>query len=314
MADVSDSAFRQMLVRHGKPSVMFTEFVSADGLASDGRNHLLPWLYYADKEKPLIMQVFGAKPENFYRAGLLAQALGFDGLDINMGCPQDNVCDQGAGASLINTPKLAQEIIKEAKRGAGDLPVSVKTRIGFNKIEIENWIPYLLDTEISALTIHGRTRKEMSEVPAHWDIIADAVLMAKKARPDLVLIGNGDIKSIEDGLQKAKISGVDGLMVGRGSFGNPWFFNADKKTVSLPEKLNALIEHSKLFEEMYSGIRKFDLMKKHFTSYVSGYPNVKKLKIELMKAENAEEVSETVKRFLQWKAGWWQSFKNFFKI
>ncbi|MBI4215470.1 MAG: four helix bundle protein, partial [Parcubacteria group bacterium] len=148
MANVTDSAFRQMFVRYGKPDVLWTEFVSVDGLCSkEGRAALAPDLYFTPSERPIVLQIFGAKPDNFYKVGILARELGFDGVDINMGCPDDAVCRQGAGIALIKTPDLAQKIIRETKRGAGDLPVSVKTRIGYNKIEYEPWILSLLSAE-----------------------------------------------------------------------------------------------------------------------------------------------------------------------
>src|ERR1035437_227484 len=183
MADVTDIVFRQVIAkysRHGKvgggPDVFWTEFVAADGIASEeGRKHLLPILKFTKGEKPLIAQIFGAKPENIKIACQVISKLGFDGIDINMGCPDRSVIKQGAGSALINNPKLACEIIRAAKEGAPKLPISVKTRIGYNVIEYKKWLPKILKEKISALTIHLRTKKEMSDVPAHFELAKDIV-------------------------------------------------------------------------------------------------------------------------------------------
>lgn len=210
MANVTDSPFRRVIMRCGRPDLFFNEFVSCDGLCSSGREKLLKDLRFTPEERPLIVQFFGAKPEYFYQCAQLAQELGFDGIDINMGCPDRGVEKQGAGAALIKNPKLAREIIRETQRGAGPLPVSVKTRLGYNKIETDTWIPCLLETGLSALTVHGRTRKEMSDVPAHWEELSKIAQMAQKycspsskdssgqlSRRTLI-VGNGDVADLAD--------------------------------------------------------------------------------------------------------------------
>src|SRR3989338_3805635 len=180
MADVTDAAFRQIINKYGKPDLFYTEFVSADGLCSEaGRPKLLRDLYFTPAEHPIIGQIFGGKPENIFQAAKLIKELGFDGLDINMGCPDRGIEKQGGGASLMKHPSLAQEIIAAAKQGAGPLPVSIKTRIGYNAIEIEDWTRVLLEAKPAAITFHLRTRKEMSKVAAHWDEIKIPVAMAK---------------------------------------------------------------------------------------------------------------------------------------
>jgi len=232
MADVTDIAFREIIAKYGAPDVFWTEFVSCDGLCSRGKEKLLIDLKFTKKQKPIVAQFFGATPKHFYECALLAGELGFDGIDINMGCPDRAVEKQGASAALMKNPKLAQEIIKETKRGAESagrrIPVSVKTRLGYNKDMMEDWLPYIFEMEPAVITVHGRTRKEMSKVPAHWDRIADAVSLRdgyfSDAKEKLLIIGNGDVSSVEDGIEKAKGSGVDGIMVGRGIFGNPFFF------------------------------------------------------------------------------------------
>ena len=312
MADVTDVAFRRIIAKYGKtkngaPYVTFTEFVSCDGLCSAGQKNLLPILKYTEKERPIVAQVFGAKPENFYQSAKLIKKLGFDGIDINMGCPDKKVLKQGAGAALINNPKLAQEIIRQTKKGSGKMPVSVKTRIGYDKYdkkEFKKWLTALLECEPAAITIHTRTKKEMSLVPARWDIIAEAVKIRNEFFGDkkdkTLILGNGDIRNIADAEEKAKTFGVDGVMIGRAVFGNPWLFAKTKKVISIKEKLSILLEHAKLFEKINppaGGGRNFNVMKKHFKSYVSGFPGAKELRIKLMACKNAKETEKIILAF-----------------
>ena len=307
MADVTDIVFRQIIAKyskHGKtdggPDVFWSEFVAADGIASsEGRKHLLPILKYSKKEKPIIAQIFGAKPENIKIACQIISKLGFDGIDINMGCPDRSVIKQGAGAALINTPKLACEIIRAAKAGAPKLPISVKTRIGYNVVEYKKWLPKILAENISALTIHLRTKKEMSNVPAHFELAKDIVKVVRSCDKKVVLIANGDIQNIEQGKKFAKNSGFDGIMIGRAVFGNPWFFNhkIDIKNISIKDKLKALIEHIKLYMQLLD-YRNFANMKKHFKSYVSGFDGAKELRVKLMLVKNLNEAILIIKDYL----------------
>lgn len=325
MADVTDASFRRIVAKYGKPDVMFTEFVSCDGLCSAGKKNLLPILKYSEKERPIVAQVFGAKPESFYESAKIIRKLGFDGIDINMGCPDKKVLKQGAGASLINNPELAQEIIKQTKRGADDLPVSIKTRIGYDKYDkkmFKKWLTALLKEKPAVITIHCRTKKEMSLVPAHWDVIAEAVKIRNKFDPSsrhTLILGNGDVQSVADAEKKAKETGADGVMIGRAIFGNPWLFASEKKIRSFAtpfgarrrEKINSpageyasrendliffrdfklslILEHTKLFEKINKG-KKFDVMKKHFKSYVCDFIGAKELRTKLMNCKNAKEV------------------------
>jgi nifR3 family TIM-barrel protein len=296
MADVTDTVFRQIIARHGRPDVMFTEFVSCDGLQSAGRDMMVRDLRYSEGERPLVAQIFGAQPENVYKTARLVKELGFDGLDINMGCPEKNIVRQGACSALINEPKLAQEIVLAAEEGAGDMPVSVKTRLGFNKDILEEWLPTLLETKPAAITLHARTRKEMSKVPARWNRIRDAVEIARGS--GTLIVGNGDVTDLEDARRKAEETGVDGVMLGRAVFGNPWLFNREGKVPTLEEKLRAMVEHTKLFKETWGDTKNFDLMKKHYKSYVSGFNAAKSLRVRLMECKTAEEVERTVEKFL----------------
>ena len=218
--------------------VFWTEFVSADGLCNKlGRKKLSHMLEFSESERPIVAQVFGANGDNMKKACQYVASLGFDGIDINMGCPDKSVVNQGAGAGMIKNPKLAREIIQAVHAGiksAGcHIPVSVKTRTGFNKEGIDTWIPELLKEDISALTIHLRTAKELSLVPANWDHIKKIKELIKKSGKDILLIGNGDVVDIDDAKRKCEKYGCDGVMIGRGVFGNPWLFRrgvASKET------------------------------------------------------------------------------------
>ena len=310
MSDVTDIAFRFMLAkysrnRENKEQVVFwTEFVAADGLCDKlAKKKLAHMLKFSERERPIVAQVFGANPENMKKACQYIASLGFDGIDINMGCPDKSVVSQGAGAGLIKTPQLARKIIQAAHAGiesAGlHIPVSVKTRVGFNKEEIDTWIPELLKEDISALTIHLRTAKELSLVPANWDYLKKIKELIKKSGKEVLLIGNGDVKDIKDAKTKALEYGCDGVMIGRGVFGNPWFFSGYEPT--LKEKLNILIEHTKLFEKELSipKHKSFAVMKKHFKAYVNGFSGAGKLRSKLMETNNAEEVKGIVFNFLK---------------
>jgi nifR3 family TIM-barrel protein len=296
MADVTDASFRRVIAKYGKPDVMWTEFVSADGLSSPGRKVLLHDLVFTEAERPIVAQLFTSKPDKMREAAALCQELGFDGIDINMGCPDRSIEKQGAGAAMIKDPKQARLVIRAAKEGAPKLPVSVKTRIGYNKNEIATWIQEILEEGVAALTIHCRTRKEMSLVPARWEHVREVVALRDRISPETLIIGNGDIKNLGEAKQKALEFGADGVMLGRGIFGNPWLFSEHVPT--LEEKLKALVLHTKLYEELLGGVKSFALMKKHFKAYVHGFDNAKDLRVKLMEAKNGEEVAKIVDNFL----------------
>ena len=312
MADVTDASFRRMFAKYGKPDVTWTEFVSADGLVMapdnnvDGtglssKQKLLKDLEYSEEERPIVAQLFSGKPEMMEKAARLVQELGFDGLDINMGCPDRSVERQKSGASLIKNPELAKAVIDAARQGAPHLPISVKTRIGYNKIEeMEDWISEILSTKPDALTIHWRTRKEMSKVPAHWELAKIAVALRDKISPGTILLGNGDIDTLEKAKNIVEETGVDGVMTGRAIFGNPWFFNSEiirDRDISLQERLRVLVEHTKLFSEILFH-KNFAVMKKHYKAYVEGFDGAKELRMKLMDAKDPEEVENIVEEFI----------------
>ena len=297
MADVTDCAFRQIIAKYGKPDIFFTEFVSVDGLCSVGKDRLLIDLKYSENERPIVAQIFGSKPENFEKVARMLSEMSFDGIDINMGCPVKKVLNQKSCSALIRTPELAKEIILATKRGAGNIPVSVKTRIGFSKVEIDTWIPIILETEPAALTVHLRTVKEMSNVPAHWDLMKRIIEIRDEIKSQTLILGNGDVLNLEDAKRKVKETGCDGIMLGRAIFGNPWLFA--EKVPSIKEKLEVMIEHTKLFEKMLGGHKNFAIMKKHYKAYVNGFDGAKELRVKLMEAENASQVEKITRKFLK---------------
>ena len=297
LAGVTDPAFRRLIARHGKPHAMWTEFTSADGLCAPGRNRLLRGLAYAESERPIVAQLFGARPDTMERAAALIAELGFDGIDVNMGCPDRSVEKRGAGAALCKQPALAQAMIRAAKRGAGSLPVSVKIRLGYDRNDLVTWLPALLEAEPVAITIHARTRQEMSLVPAHWDAIAQAVDIRNRLGAPAYVVGNGDVTDLADARRKARASGADGVMLGRAIFGNPWLFDERRilSDVSPAEKLRVLLEHTRLFEELLGDVKSLDTMKKHYKAYLKGFDAAKALFLQLMEARDVDEVQTRVR-------------------
>ncbi len=303
MANVTDAVFRRMFAEVGRPDVFWTEFVSIEGLLSRGRAKLLPDLWYGEDEHPIVAQIFGGRPEQFEEVGPLMRDLGFDGVDINMGCPDRGVEKSGAGAALIKDIDRAREIIRALKRGVHDMPVSVKTRIGYAEDQTDEWIPALLQEDLAALTVHLRTRNEMSDTAAHWDLAPRIVALRDRIAPQTLVLGNGDVDTLDSAGEKIASSGMDGVMIGRGIFGNPWFFTGH--TPSLREKLERMVRHTELFEQTYKSnagrgerIKNFDVMKKHYKAYCSGFDGAKELRIELMETKNAAQVKEITERFL----------------
>ncbi|MFZ2500985.1 MAG: tRNA-dihydrouridine synthase family protein [Minisyncoccia bacterium] len=314
MADVTDVAFRSLVAKRGAPDVFWTEFVSADGLyhlnvkagTTEKNNPLMRNLLIGEGQRPIVAQIFSNKPEMISYATKLVAELGFDGIDLNMGCPDRSVEKQGSGAAMIKTPEVARAVIRAAKEASG-LPVSVKTRIGYNKESLEEWLPVILEEAPAAITLHLRTRKEMSLVPANWELMKKAVEIRNRINPNVLLIGNGDVENLEQGKQLVAESGCDGAMIGRGMFGNPWVFaDATRSNLksesprfdlvaprSLEEKLAALIELAHNFEKI-SPPKNFDLLKKHIKAFVTGFAGATALRARLMEAENAAELEEVI--------------------
>lgn len=299
MKDVTDVAFRALVAKRGAPDVFWTEFVSADGLyhtreiakMRDEENPLLRDLLFDKSEHPIVAQIFSSKPEMISYAAKLIEELDVDGVDINMGCPDRSIEKQGAGAALLKNPKLAAELI-HAAQAASSLPVSVKTRVGYNKESLDEWLTTLLEANPVAITFHLRTRKELSLISADWELMKKAVTIRDKVNPGVLLIGNGDVENLEQGRQLAEETGCDGVMIGRGMFGNPWIFAGRKSgDTPLAAKLAALVELAHTFE-VISPPKSFAIMKKHIKAFVTGFDGAADLRARLMQAENAAELEK----------------------
>ncbi|HSX37013.1 MAG TPA: tRNA-dihydrouridine synthase [Patescibacteria group bacterium] len=293
MDDVTDTVFRQVIAGCAPPDVYFTEFVNVDGLQSPGRDNLMKKLRFSAKERPIIAQVWGLQPENFRKTAVELVQMGFAGIDINMGCPEKTVVKNGACAGLMHNRELAVEIIKATQEGAaGKVPVSVKTRTGFTEVDL-TWPTLLLQQKLNMLTIHGRTRKEMSKVPADWPVIAKIRELRDKLAPDTLIVGNGDVESRQQGLDLAKKYKLDGIMVGRGMFHDPFLFSKSSpwKHYSDKQRIELYTKHVKLFAKTWeNGERPVHTLNKFCKVYINGFEGAKELRERLMAARSTEEL------------------------
>lgn len=297
MANVTDTAFRQIIARCGRPDLMMTEFTSCEGLCSRGRERLLAELAFHPSERPLVVQFFGPRPEPFYHCAQLARRLGFDGIDINTGCPDRRVLKQGAGAALIGDPGRMREIYAAARDGAGGLPVSIKTRLGIEHDILEEWLGVLLELRPAAITLHARTVRELSNTAAHWDAVARAVRQARGS--GVPIIGNGDARDPAHARALAAATGADGVMLGRAIFGNPWLFHptVTKQQLGLDAVLEVMLEHAALFDRLLGEVRPFVEMRRHFKAYLSGFPGAKGLRVALMETHDLAAARAVVEQF-----------------
>jgi nifR3 family TIM-barrel protein len=296
--EVTDTVFRRVVASCAKPDVMFTEFTSVEGLTSKGADKVIHRFKFTSEEHPLIAQIWGKDLEAFTEVAALVKKLGFDGVDINMGCPERGITKRGCCSALIDNPELAADIIAAVKKGAGDLPVSVKTRCGFKDWKTEEWITFLLKQDIQCLTVHGRIAKEMSHFPARWDEIAKAVKIRDELGVDTVILGNGDVISSEDADQKIKQSGVDGVMIGRGIFHDQWIFRKGqtKYEPTVEERLNLLLKHAQLFDQVWGQTKNFAILKKFFKAYLHDFEGAAEIRSELMQTSNYLEVKTLVEQ------------------
>lgn len=321
MADVTDVAFRTVISEAQSPDIFWTEFVSADGLirATDVGKYKLKKDLLFDKEiqRPIIVQLFSSTYQYMYEATKLCIELGFDGVDINMGCPDKSIEKQKCGAAMIKNPELAIDVIKacrDARRDfcvggeMADFSISVKTRVGYNSVELDTWIPLLLEQELDLITIHARTRKEMSKVEADWSHVNTVVKMRDvwvKNNPNKkapVIFGNGDVLDIADGYKKCKESDADGAMIGRAMFGNPWLFkdmenlNTGEKFIpSRKDRIKTLIRQVEVFDRELGDVKSFAVMKKFFKTYMNGFEDAKEIREKIMGMESAGEVVQYLK-------------------
>jgi len=302
MEDVTDTVFREIVMKMslpGKLNVVFTEFTSVEGMNHPvGRGRVSERLVVNDSEKELlkklyiklVAQIWGRNPEIYHNiAKYITENYDFNGLDINMGCPVKKVFKQGACSALIGEPSLAKEIILATKEGT-NLPVSVKTRTGIKQHQTEEWISELLEVEPAAIILHGRTQRMQSDGEANWEEIAKAVQLKNQIKPHIPFHGNGDVFSYEQGLQRIAETGVDGVMVGRGIFQNPWFFNPEKTESSKEDRIEQLIQHTQLFEQTWSGRKNINILKRFYKIYLNSFEGAAKMRADLMEVKDYQEV------------------------
>ncbi len=346
MDGVTDASFRYITAKHGSPDVTLTEFVNIQSAFCSPRT-LLKDFTYGEIERPVVAQIYGKTPELFYRVAHVVCELGFDGIDINMGCPAKKVAASGCGAALIRTPQLAREIIRAVKRGVRDwyngqtlrdvdlgddvieevrlanrhrpghgtprqrlLPVSVKTRLGYDRNVIDQWLPMLLEECLTAISLHGRTLEQGYKGAADWDAIARAVEIAKGT--GTLILGNGDVHDLRDAYRRVRETQVDGVLIGRGAQGDPWLFrdkNAlkhalfidspfviDSTPVSLAERFEVIIEHSEHFENA-CGQSRFMAMRKHLTWYCRNFRGAAEMRAQMTRANNTEQVRQCLMHY-----------------
>ncbi len=348
MDSVTDASFRLITAKYGRPDVMLTEFVNIQS-APYAPELLLKDFTYAEIERPVVAQIYGRTPELFYKVAHIAAALGFDGLDINMGCPAKKIAAAGCGAALIREPELARAIIRATRRGLQDwydgqslkaigirpgaieafaaanrrrtgtdrdtdrriLPLSIKTRLGYDRIVIHEWLSTLLEERPAAITLHGRTLKQGYKGCADWDAIAQAAEIAKGS--GTVLLGNGDLRDLVDVYLRVQNTQVDGVLIGQASEGNPWLF-ADKEqvksalrgigtvntqpTVSLTDRFNVMLEHSRHYETVVQNHCFFG-MRKNLLWYCRGFPGAEELRSQMKHVCNSADVEAALETFVE---------------
>lgn len=288
---VTDTVFRRIVALCAKPDVFFTEFTSCDGYCSKGRESVSQNFRFTQAETPIIAQLWGNNPDTMYRTAYEISTMGFVGIDINMGCPVHTVIKNECGAAMIDTPEVAAAVIAAVKKGSNGLPVSVKTRIGTKKIITDTWVSFLLEQDLDALCVHGRTAREMSKVPAHWDEIGKAVVIRDRMNVKTKIIGNGDVVDARDAIAKYKEYGVDGVMIGRGIFHNLWCFDkSESPHVGTPKELLTIMKtHIELFENEWHDTKNYALLKKFFKIYVSGFSGAVDWRVRFMDTNSPQE-------------------------
>lgn len=345
MDGVTDAAFRSIVAREGKPDVIFTEFTHVHDVFR-GPEYLLDTLRYSEDERPIVAQLYGHDPDLFYRAAIAVCELGFDGVDINMGCPSKSVASSGSGAGLIRTPDVARAIVRATKRGIEEwangltleeagfppskvavfrflnqirggggesvrrpIPVSVKTRIGYDTVAVEPWLDQLLKEQPAVISLHGRTLRQMYRGIADWSAIARAAAMVKGT--GTLLLGNGDVQSLLEAVDRIRETGVDGVLVGRAVLGRPWFFQQKKKSrdevrgmseagvgwrqedVLLSRRFAVLLDHARKFESLY-GPHRFYRLRKHLGWYCKGFPGAAALRARMVQVSSLDELESVL--------------------
>lgn len=303
MEDVTDTVFRRIVASCARPDMFFTEFTNADGLISEGRDIVSQRLKFTERERPIVAQLWGKKPESFYLAAKLIAKKKFDGIDINFGCPERAVVKNGCCAAMIGNEKVVRTIIDAVKRGIADsdnsIPVSVKTRLGYKSIS-NDWIPFLLEQQIDAITIHGRTATEMSAVPVHWDEIAKAVRIRDGMGAKTLIIGNGDVRNATEAMEKVNQYGVDGIMMGRAVFENLWAFERGEKkhATTTREVLDIMRRHVELYDKTWGTTKNFAALRKFFKIYVKGFAGASEWREKVMMTRTPAEVYPIIDEIL----------------
>jgi len=293
MEGVTDIAFRQVVAKAARPDIFFTEFTNVNSYNSDkGRHNALDRFQTLPSEKPIVAQIWGTKPEFFTETAQALKQLGFEAVDINMGCPDRHVVATGGGSGLIRTPELAKEIIRATKMAG--LPTSVKTRLGYSRVEEwRDWLTNILAEHPDALTVHLRTKKEMSKVTAHYELVPEIVELKNELSPETVLIINGDIETPADG-QKFINMGVDGIMIGRGVFHNPFCFEKTPREHSREELLDLMRYHLDLYDKYE--LAPYDPLKHFYKIYINNFPGASDLRAKLMETKSTAEAREVLQK------------------
>ena len=298
MEGVTDTVFRQVLSQIGKPDLFFTEFLNVEGFCSKGKEKVSHRLMFRETERPIVFQLWGNVPEYYAKTIQEIKSLKPDGIDINMGCSVRDVLSGGRGSALINDRILAGEIIDAVKDSADEIPVSVKTRIGFEKIETEEWIGFLLEKKLDLITVHGRLSKEGYSTPSRWDEIAKCVKLRDAISPNTIVLGNGDVKSKKQAEEYVKKYKVDGVLIGRAILNNPWLFSDEEKKqngeISLEERFAILLKHLEIFEKEKSQIEKFNSQNKYIKAYINNFDTASKLRAVLMSVSSLQEIRDII--------------------
>ena len=332
MDGVTDHPYRFIQKKYGQPDVIYTEFATVEGFCR-GAKKVLDSFLYDETQRPIVAQIYGTTPSFFRETAVALCQMGFDGIDINMGCPAKSVAHSGAGASLIKTPTLAKKIFQAVKNGVKDwqagqtvencsditeelvkiikkrsqqlpqkyqqhnriVPITIKTRIGFDLKVTEKWIEHLLTIKPATIAIHGRTLRQGYSGEADWEEIGKAVKIAQGS--DTIILGNGDVHNRNQALAKIKQYGVNGVLIGRSTFGNPWVFLNQEADIYTRAKV--AIEHSLLFEKTFKNKENYRFlpMRKHLGWYIKGVAKAAKIRKELMQTKNAEEVKKILKNY-----------------
>ena len=293
MEDVTDTVFRRIIANCHRPDVFFTEFTSTDGMMSEkGRENVVQRLEYTEKERPLVAQIWGNNPENYYIASKELVERGFDGIDINMGCPVKKITTKGCCSALIENQALAKELILAAKEGASNTPVSVKTRLGFKSLQTLEWASFLLELNLPVLSFHGRIAKHQSKYPANWEEIKSIVNLKNQMKKDTLIIGNGDVSSYQEIQDKHKEYKVDGVMIGRGVFENLYVFSPELKYLKdFPKerKLKLLGQHLNEHQKRWGDTDRYSTMKRFFKIYIKDFSHAAELRNALMETNSVKE-------------------------